>query len=264
MLLKIRKAIQKLATSQINAPSLTNTTAPGAYKKGRRTKRIVALTLVTLAAIAFLNRPTPETVPTFALPTNQKTIMIDAGHGGWDPGKPGITGQDEKHINLSIAEDLQIFLEHGGSFAVVARDADEALSTRKKDDLYQRTELSDASGADITVSIHQNSYPSADVKGAQVFYHESSEKGKLLAELVQKSINEFADVGNSRAAKSSEAYYILKNTKAPAIIVECGFISNPGDEAKLNTQAYQEKMAWAIYSGINDFFAAEAPPAAAE
>jgi N-acetylmuramoyl-L-alanine amidase len=107
------------------------------------------------------------------------------------------------------------------------------------------------------ISIHQNSFPSPSAKGAQVFYYRNSEEGERLAQCIQKAIVEKADNENTRQAKENENYYLLKNTSVPSVIVECGFLSNRAEEAKLNSNEYQQMMAWAIYSGITEYFSAD-------
>ncbi|WP_313528518.1 N-acetylmuramoyl-L-alanine amidase [Anaerotignum sp.] len=188
------------------------------------------------------------------LPVDQKVVILDAGHGGWDPGKTGTTGDDEKQINLKIMGKLQQYLEQGGATVLVTRATDEALGKGKKTDMAERKKIANENSGDILVSIHQNAFPSSGVKGAQVFYHKSSEDGKKLAELVQDSLKTNVDGENKRQAKQNSDYYILRTTEIPAVIVECGFLSNRGEEALLNDEAYQDKLAWAIYLGIIEYF----------
>lgn len=187
-------------------------------------------------------------------PIEQKVILLDAGHGGWDPGKTGTAGADEKILNLAVAEKLQGFLEQSGAEVLLTRVSDEALGKDKQEDMAQRRKLANESDAELLVSIHQNAFPSAQAKGAQVFYHASSEAGKLLAECIQQSLRERVDGSNQRQAKENKDYYILRTTKIPAVIVECGFLSNREEEALLNAESYQEEVAWAIYCGILDYF----------
>ena len=136
----------------------------------------------------------------------------------------------------------------------MTRNTDEALSNRKRDDMRKRTSLGNNMGVDIVVSIHQNAYTSPGVKGAQVFYFKTSEKSKILADSIQNQLNSFADKSNKRIAKENGNYYMLKNTTAPAVIVECGFMSNSSEEGRLNSEEYQEKLSWAVYMGIEDYF----------
>lgn len=188
------------------------------------------------------------------LPLSDAVIVLDAGHGGWDPGKTGTDGADEKELNLAIVEKLAAYLEAGGAEVILTRAADTALGGGKRADMAERKEIADASGGDMLISIHQNAFPSAAARGAQVFYHGESERGRLLAESVQESLRSRLADGNQRQAKENQAYYILRMTELPAVIVECGFLSNREEEALLNDAGYQEKLAWAIYCGILDYF----------
>lgn len=189
-----------------------------------------------------------------SLPVDKKVVIIDAGHGGWDPGKKGTGGKDEKEINLLIAEKLQQYLEQGGCTVIITRNEDTALGTKKREDMNTRKEIINGSEGDMLISIHQNSFPQMSAKGAQVFYHNDSEKGRILAETIQNKFKEYVDSSNARQAKANTDYYILKNTKMVSAIVECGFLSNSSEEKMLNTDEYQSKVAWAIYMGIIEYF----------
>lgn len=105
-------------------------------------------------------------------------VVLDAGHGGWDPGKTGTGGENEKILNLAVTEKLTEYLEQGGAEVILTRNADTALGGSKHADMAERQRIANETGADILVSIHQNAFPSAKAKGAQVFYHKSSERGQ--------------------------------------------------------------------------------------
>lgn len=189
------------------------------------------------------------------LPVERKTVILDAGHGGWDPGKTGSTAYaDEKTLNLAVTEKLQGYLEQSGATVILTRSTDDALGGGKREDMAERKRIANESEGDILVSIHQNAFPSAKAKGAQVFYHKSSAEAKLLAECLQESLRERLDGGNTRQAKENTNYYILRTTELPAAIVECGFLSNREEEALLNDEEYQDRLAWAVYCGIADYF----------
>lgn len=183
-----------------------------------------------------------------------RTMGIYFEYGSWDPGKTGTLGENEKDINLKIAKKLQAYLEQSGSIVMITRNEDQALDGDKKVDMKKRKEIINEWKGDLLISIHQNSYPSEKVKGGQVFYHKSSENGKILAELIQERFRTSLNSENHRQAKENTSYYILKNTEMPAAIVECGFLSNREEEEKLNLDEYQEQVAWAIYLGIIDYF----------
>lgn len=192
------------------------------------------------------------------LPVERRIVILDAGHGGWDPGKTGSQAYaDEKTLNLAVVEKLQGYLEQSGATVFLTRDTDEALGGGKREDMAERRRIANESNADILVSIHQNAFPSAKAKGAQVFYHKNSGAAKLLAECIQESLRERLDGENMRQAKENADYYILRKTELPAAIVECGFLSNREEEALLNDESYQDKLAWAIYCGISDYFEQE-------
>lgn len=196
-----------------------------------------------------------KSVETFSMPVANKNIVIDAGHGGWDPGKVRSDGTEEKTINLDISQKLQQYLEQGGANIFTTRIDDSALSKKKIEDLKQRKLIANGDEIDVFVSIHQNSFPDKTAKGAQVFYYKNSENGKKLAECIQNQIKQFLDSENNRVPKPNGEYYILKNTKCASVIVECGFLSNETENALLNSDEYRRKIAWAIYMGITDFCA---------
>lgn len=190
--------------------------------------------------------------------TNQKanrTVVLDAGHGGIDPGKIGVNGEVEKELNLEIAFRVKEGLEDQGIQVVLTRDSDAGLydeteTNKKVQDLQRRCELISKTEPQCAVSIHQNSYTSPDVSGAQVFYYTDSVKGKQLAESLQKSLIEGVDPQNQRQAKGNKSYYLLKKTDVPLAIIECGFLSNPKEAGLLVQDTYQEKLTDAICEGI--------------
>ena len=184
-----------------------------------------------------------------------KCVVIDAGHGGDDPGKVGINGAKEKDINLVIAEKVKKYLEANDIHVVMTREADEGLydsgaSNKKVQDMKKRIALIDETNPDVTVSIHQNSYPEEYVHGAQVFYYTGSISGQRLAESIQKQLVSKVDSENKRQVKANDSYYLLKKTGIPIVIVECGFLSNREEAEKLCDAEYQEQVAWAVHMGI--------------
>ena len=196
---------------------------------------------------------------TGAMPISTKNIVIDAGHGGYDPGKVAADGTEEKDINLSIAKLLAGYMRQGGANVMLTRTDDAALSDTKRGDLDRRVKLADGKNTgtfgatDIFISIHQNSYPQESVHGAQVFYKKDSKGGKELALCIQKRLKDVADSGNTRMPKSGDSYYVLKNSKVPSVIVECGFLSNKEENEKLKDETYRQHLAWAIYMGVSDY-----------
>lgn len=182
-------------------------------------------------------------------------VVIDAGHGGQDPGKVGIDGSLEKDINLQIALKLQKFLQMQDVEVILTRDSDRGLydedaSNKKVQDMKNRVALIEKQRPDLAVSIHQNSYHEEYVHGAQVFYYATSSRSKELAERIQQIMARELDRDNARQAKANDSYYLLKKTSVPIVIVECGFLSNYEEAQKLSSDSYQEKAAWAIHLAI--------------
>lgn len=186
---------------------------------------------------------------------SEKGVVIDSGHGGIDPGKESNNGVLEKDINLAIAMKLKELLEEAQIEVIMTRDEDEGLyeesdANKKIADMKKRCTIINESGADLVVSIHQNSFQSSLVKGAQVFYYKYSAEGKKLAGILQKQLIEDLDNENKRVEKEDNTYYLLVNTKIPTVIAECGFLSNPEETQLLCTEEYQQKVAEALYQGI--------------
>lgn len=183
------------------------------------------------------------------------TVVIDAGHGGIDPGKVGINKALEKDINLSIAMKLKRYLEQQDIRVIMTRETDiglyeESDSNKKVRDMKNRLAIMEEIKPELVISVHQNSYPEESVSGMQVFYYETSAKGKSLAELMQQTMIECLQPQKERAAKANDTYYLLKKTSVPIVIVECGFLSNHAEAQLLVSAEYQEKMAWAIHMGV--------------
>lgn len=224
-------------------------------------KKLIGLIIVCITFVTIFGVVHKEVKAEGGTCLEGKVIIVDPGHGGFDPGKPGITGLDEKDLNLKIALLLRDYLENAGAVVVMTRTTDDDVDgmdgvKHKSKDMVERKKLSQ--GGDILVSIHQNSFTQPSVHGAQVFYNSKSEAGKALAKSIQKSIKEVADPTNKREAKSNTNYYVLKATELPAVIVECGFLTNLEEEKKLNSEAYQNHLALSIYMGIVEYFEQQA------
>ncbi len=185
----------------------------------------------------------------------QITVILDPGHGGFDPGKVGINGALEKDINLSIALKLKKLLEQNDIKVIMTRDNDSGLysssdNNKKAADMRKRVDIINNSSAVLAVSVHQNSYTSEAIKGAQVFYYTKSGPGQEFAKIMQSQLKATLNDGNRREAKSNDSYYMLRKTECPIIIVECGYLSNSVEANLLLEDAFQEKLAWAIHLGI--------------
>ncbi len=205
-----------------------------------------------------IQQDTPNSKVDVSEPTKEPpkyTIVLDAGHGGFDPGKVVGNGAKEKDINLAIVQKLKTLLEQENIRVVLTRETDVALyeetdSNKKASDLKNRVKKIEEAKADFAISIHQNSFTDGSSHGAQVFYYETSEEGKKFAELMQETIKSSVADGNHRVAKANASYYLLKKTSGLLIIVECGFLSNASEADLLITEEYQQKMAEAVRDGI--------------
>lgn len=186
---------------------------------------------------------------------NSRTILVDVGHGGADPGMIGVGGLEEKGINLEIALKLKSVLEKKGFAVIMTRDQDEGLydensRNQKAQDMQRRIALIKECKPALCVSIHQNSYQDSSVYGPQVFYYEDSLQGKKMAELIQTELNTRLEVKRPREAKGNKTYYLLKRSESVLNIVECGFLTNPQEAELLQTEEYQQKVAEAVAEGI--------------
>lgn len=232
--------------------------------------KILLMVLILLLSITVYNLKysldSKATEPTNAK-SFKRTVIIDPGHGGEDPGAVGDNIQlKEKDINLIIGKRLKELLMEDGFNVIMTREEDGLLykegtkgyTNKRRQDLLNRKKIMDESEADIVVSIHMNKFPQSQYHGAQTFFPKNSEESKRLAQCIQRSLRDMVDPENKREAlvKDTEIL-ILKNIKKPTVIVECGFLSNAEEEQKLSTQEYQEKLAAAIKEGIKKYYGEE-------
>ncbi|MBR4051373.1 MAG: N-acetylmuramoyl-L-alanine amidase [Clostridia bacterium] len=189
-------------------------------------------------------------------------IILDAGHGGMDGGTSAADGTKEKDINLSIAKKLNSLLVASGYKTVMLRNddaliGDNSLSTiraRKVSDIRKRLEIAESYPDSMLISIHQNYYSVPKYSGTQVFYSTNSPESKILAQSVQQTVVKMLQPNNSRKIKPvGSNIYLLYNCTIPAIMVECGFLSNVNEAQKLKTDSYQTQIALSIMQGITDY-----------
>ena len=212
--------------------------------------------ILLVMGIVFFTQPVRETVGN-ALQQEPEgpCVVIDAGHGGDDPGKIGINGAKEKDVNLSIARRVKAYLEKEDIRVIMTRETEDGLydadaSHKKVQDMKRRIAIIEETAPDLTVSIHQNSYSAEYVHGAQVFYYSTSSGGKALAECIQEHLISEADPSNTRAAKGNSEYLVLRESPCTAVIVECGFLSNTKECSDLCNDEYQTALANAICNAV--------------
>lgn len=188
------------------------------------------------------------------------TIVLDPGHGGFDPGMTGSSGITEKELNLVYAKKLAALLEQAGYRVVLTRETeaglyDETEANKKAQDMQRRCALIAQEQPLLTVSIHQNSYSDPAVCGPQVFYYEHSAEGERLAALIQNCMNEQLEIARPRVQKANGSYYILKRSASTTVLVEVGFLSNPEEEQILQEEEYQNWAMQAVCDGILQYLA---------
>lgn len=221
---------------------------------------IIMLILICIIASAGYVR---KAVITVSAPANDvRTVIIDPGHGGFDGGAGADDGTLEKDINLEISLRLRDFLTFYGCSVVMTRETDKGteddsalnIAARKKSDMRNRLALM-GRGNSIYVSIHLNKFTTTAARGIQVFYTPNFESARLLGECIQNAVKENLQPENRRLIKKGyDSTFLLKKATVPAVIVECGFLSNKSDLIKLKDGDYQKKMAFCISAGIMQFY----------
>lgn len=216
------------------------------------------LTFILIFAISLgLTFGLYKTTKANSTPTFNYTIVLDAGHGGRDAGCSGInTDVKESDLNLAICKKLQKYLCDFGFNVIMTRETQDGLysenvSNYKKDDMLKRKKIINNSNADMLISIHLNSYPTISECGAQAFFEESNETSKLLSDSIQTQL--INGLPNARKSPNKGNYYILQTKNIPCSLVECGFLSNPEEEALLITEKYQQQIAYSIFCGVIDY-----------
>lgn len=218
-------------------------------------KTIVILLSVLMAFVSIIS---VLAITTSSMPKPEYTIVIDAGHGGRDGGAIGkTTGITESELNLKYALTLKNLCEDFGIGVVMTRSDmnglyDESASNKKKSEMEKRKKIINESGADLMVSIHMNSFPLSSSQGAYVFYANGSDKGFELAKSVQTSL--CLSFETARKTVTVGDYFVLNYSNIPAILIECGFLSNPVEEIKLQDDEYCKNFCYSILAGIISYF----------
>lgn len=191
-----------------------------------------------------------------------KIVLIDPGHGGMDGGAQSKSGILEKNINLKISLKLKDRLQKEGYKIIMTREEDKGLyedsgSIRKKkvEDLNNRCKIKETSKCDMFISVHLNMFPQSKYYGAQVWYSKNQESEKL-AKIIQEGFEKDLDSTNKRKPKPAlNSYKVLRESgNIPAVIVECGFLSNPVEADKLNTDEYQEKITESLTNSVKNYY----------
>ena len=222
----------------------------------------IVLSLTALLLAYVFNRWNSESEDASANIVNPPIIVIDAGHGGEDGGASSADGLLEKDVNLSIALSLGDMLKSSGYEVIYTRTDDRMLYTTHKkgtlkiQDLANRLKITNSSENRILISIHANKFSQSKYSGSQIFYSKNNEQSRDLAKIIQNNIKKSLQNDNDREIKEAGSnIFLLNKAKNPAILIECGFLSNPDECAKLKDEAYRKEMSSVIYESVIEFFA---------
>ena len=222
---------------------------------------VITLVIVTLSI--FEIKDVSDDVMEY-MPVTNKTIILDAGHGGIDPGAmTKDKDTKEKDVNLSITLKIRELLEASGALVILTREDDSSLyqetgnkTIRQKynENLKNRKKIIQESNADMFMSIHLNAFEQSKYYGAQTFYPKGKEDSIGLSKYIQGELKRVVDKTNNREVKARDDIYLLKENEIPSVLIECGFLSNEKEAKLLVDEKYQEKLAWSIYVGIQKYF----------
>ncbi len=226
----------------------------------KRRKSIVAIIFILIGIICVIHTGKITTAVFSKQPSGR--IIIDAGHGFPDGGAVSPTGTVESELNLKIAKKVEALLKKKGYTVIMTRTNDECLANegesyakRKQNDMTKRLSIISSSDADMFVSIHMNKFKDSRYNGAQVIYSENYKESQELASLIQAELHKIKENKTKRSAlNSSRSIFLLKHANIPAVIVECGFLSNFVEEQLLLDDGYREKLAKAIVTGIENYY----------
>lgn len=201
--------------------------------------------------------------PTGALINDNTLIIIDSGHGGEDGGTSSVSGIVEKDINLSISKKLNLIFTYMGYETLMIRDGDyliydknlcKTIREKKVSDIHRRMDILNNNPKSVFLSIHQNHFTESKYSGAQVFYSTGNADSKIVAQYIQDEIVNSLQKDNTRQIKpSGSEIYLLYHAKSPAVMVECGFLSNSAEAQKLNDDIYRTQIALSIFNGTAKF-----------
>lgn len=227
----------------------------------RKKHIIVMITVITacFVVMALVNEQNSVDVSNLEDESSDNIIVLDAGHGGEDGGAVSSNGVVESDINLQFTQKLKYILSLNGYEIVMTREDDsdladksiDTVSGRKKSDMHRRLDIYNSHIQNVAISIHQNIFPADSCKGTQVFYSTQTQSGKVLADNITDTVKKYLQPENQRLSKpTSGSIFLLDNAKIPAVIVECGFLSNSEELKQLCDQDYQKKFSYCVFLGL--------------
>lgn len=227
---------------------------------------VTAAIAVTLGAAYYGKQKLPPSIPTSMDSSEKQVFILDAGHGGMDGGCSSAKGDVEKNINLAILLNLRELLQMSGYEVLVTRDTDisihdkgiEGIANQKSSDMDNRLALFNSCEDAICISIHQNQFTDPKYSGAQMFYSDTNPKSETIAQTIQNQFVEFLQPDNAREIKlCGKELFLCYYSENPTVMVECGFLSNPEEAAKLVTEDYQQQVAFTIYAALMEYLSGE-------
>ena len=228
----------------------------------KRKKHIIVMItaiMICFVLMIIVNQPDYVDVTNENGNNSDKIIVLDAGHGGEDGGAVSSSGVVESDINLQFTQKLKYILSLNGYEIVMTREdnsdlADKSIDTisgRKKSDMHRRLDIYNSDIRNVAISIHQNIFPADSCKGTQVFYSTQVMSGKILADNITDTVKKYLQPENQRLSKpTSGSIFLLDNAKIPAVIVECGFLSNSEEVKLLCDRDYQRKFSYCVFLGL--------------
>lgn len=220
----------------------------------------MVIALVLLAAVSTPKRRHHQRVWAQALMLAPQIVVLDPGHGGIDTGAAGQRGVTEKEVTLPVCLYLKEYLSLSGARVLLTRQDDNELSEDFYEDLRLRVDLVKQSRATLFLSIHGNSFPGPGEYGAQTFFDENHGESERLARCIQAELKKLEPLGENYREIERGDFYVLRNSPAPAALVEIGFLSNPQEERLLADPAYQKQLAWQVFTGLVAFWRGEGVP----
>ncbi len=220
---------------------------------------VCCIAAVCLMVVTILGNRAITVISQNASITPGRLIIIDAGHGGVDGGATSCTGVLESQINLEIALRLEDLLHLLGIHTKMVRTTDrsiytsgETIAAKKVSDLKERVRIVNETDGAILISIHQNYFSDSKYTGAQAFYG-STAASKELATALQTQLIETLNIGSNRTPKQAKGIFLMEHIQQCGVLLECGFLSNPSEEAKLRDAEYQKQLCCVISSVLSNF-----------
>lgn len=222
-------------------------------------KAAYMLTILTTLTLTALGSRAVTVISQSLPPVREHCFIIDAGHGGLDGGATSCTGKLESAFNLEISLRLRDLLSFLGYDTRMIRTEDisvytegETIAAKKMSDLKARVRICEETDGAILLSIHQNTYPDSRYSGAQIFYP-ATDGSESLAKDLQRALISALNSGSNRSAKKAEGVYLMEHISCPGVLIECGFLSNPEEEARLRSPEYQKQLCCVIAATVAAF-----------